>query len=251
MDRTQIEREDFPSARRGWDPAAVRAHLNRVAEDVTALAAAASAPVATTASTAAEKVQSIVGAAEQTANEILADARAQAGELVAATEAEVGDLRSRAAEEARADIDRVRVVATGLLERAEDVLTRLDELAEGIPGQLSEWEEEEEVEEDVEVAEPEPGIEEDLEVEEEGVAQPEFVPEAAPEPFAVETGSAPQPVPAEAAEGEVDKSAKARLIAFNLALGETPREEIAARLAELGVEDTDAIIEDAYTRAGA
>ena len=43
MDRSFIERMEFPAARKGWDPEAVRAHLRAVA-DATEEAAERSVP---------------------------------------------------------------------------------------------------------------------------------------------------------------------------------------------------------------
>ena len=44
LDRQTIMRDDFPSNRRGYDPAAVDAHLDRIADEVDELRRKAAAP---------------------------------------------------------------------------------------------------------------------------------------------------------------------------------------------------------------
>jgi hypothetical protein len=57
-----------------------------------------------------------------------------------------------------------------------------------------------------------------------------------------------QPLPAAADDGD---EAGARLIAFNMALMGTPREEAAKYLAaQFEIGDLDALLDDVYTRAG-
>src|SRR3954463_4167371 len=90
MDRPSIQRSDFPTVRRGYEPDAVDAHLRRVADEVEALRSRG--PVA---SAASSHVQKILEAAETPAAQLRADA----------------------GEEAREHVHRVSTAARELLER--------------------------------------------------------------------------------------------------------------------------------------
>src|SRR3954454_24424462 len=93
LDRQSIEKRDFPFGRRGYEPAAVDAHLAALAREIEALkrtqaaappasAAAAAAPAPSRreplASVASAQVQAIVEAAEASAAAIERDAREHA-----------------------------------------------------------------------------------------------------------------------------------------------------------------------------
>lgn len=92
LSRSSIQRSDFPTGRRGYDPAAVDAHLSAVADQVEALQRGASQPVAAAAS---EQVQRIVEAAERTAEQLRSEAGDEAREHVARVAAAAGDLLGR------------------------------------------------------------------------------------------------------------------------------------------------------------
>ena len=77
MDRPSIQRSDFPTVRRGYEPDAVDAHLRHVADEVEALRSRG--PVA---SAASSQVQKILEAAETTADQLRADAGEEAQEHV-------------------------------------------------------------------------------------------------------------------------------------------------------------------------
>src|SRR3954468_6064566 len=77
MDRPSIQRSDFPTVRRGYEPDAVDAHLRHVADEVEALRSRG--PVAAAASS---QVQNILEAAESTAEQLRDDAGEEAGEHV-------------------------------------------------------------------------------------------------------------------------------------------------------------------------
>src|SRR3954465_8707731 len=77
MDRPSIQRSDFPTVRRGYEPDAVDAHLRQVADEVEALRSRG--PVA---SAASSQVQRILEAAETTAEQLRADAGEEAREHV-------------------------------------------------------------------------------------------------------------------------------------------------------------------------
>ena len=80
LDRQAIERRDFPIGRRGYDAAAVDAHLRALAAEFEELQRAATTgkPDLSMASTAGTQVQSIIEAAEQAAAEIERNAQESA-----------------------------------------------------------------------------------------------------------------------------------------------------------------------------
>jgi hypothetical protein len=105
--------------------------------------------------------------------------------------------------------------------------------------------------EEVETAEAEPVVEEEA-------AQPELEEEAAveeaatEEPVAEEPAAEPEPEPAPApAEAEGEGAEGARLIALNMALNGTPREETARYLQEnFDLQNADSILDEVYARVG-
>ena len=82
LDRQSIMRTDFPSNRRGYDPAAVDAHLDRIADEVQELRRQAAVPAPLSAQ-AGDQVKAIVEAAERGAQEIRDAAHADARRHVA------------------------------------------------------------------------------------------------------------------------------------------------------------------------
>jgi DivIVA domain-containing protein len=109
IDRSSIQRSDFPTVRRGYEPGAVDAHLRDVADEVDGLRRPGAQPVA---SQASAQVQRIIEAAETTAEQ----------------------LRVEAGEEAREHVHRVSTAARELLERIgaldDDLATILGRLRE-------------------------------------------------------------------------------------------------------------------------
>jgi DivIVA domain-containing protein len=91
VDREAIERRDFPVGRRGYDQAAVDAHLRRVADELEALTAGAPTLAAGT----SEHVRVILEAAEASAAELRADAARRADEHVARVEQAAGAMMAR------------------------------------------------------------------------------------------------------------------------------------------------------------
>src|SRR6185295_416913 len=73
-------RDDFPSNRRGYDPAAVDAHLDRIADEVDEMRRQAAAPAPLSAQ-AGEQVKAIVEAAQAEARDHVAHVTAAADEL--------------------------------------------------------------------------------------------------------------------------------------------------------------------------
>jgi DivIVA domain-containing protein len=206
MDRPSIQRSDFPTVRRGYEPDAVDAHLRHIADEVEALRSRG--PVA---SAASSQVQKILEAAETTADQLRADA----------------------GEEAREHVHRVSTAARELLERLGamhdelgSMMDRLREEAGRLSAELRTLERD--------VVELAPPVEED---EEPVAVEPE------PEPVAAE----PEPEP----QAKPEDEEAARLVALDMALAGTPRDETEQYLAEhYTLADPGAILDDVYALAG-
>jgi DivIVA domain-containing protein len=196
VQRDEILRHDFPVVRRGYDQAAVDAHLRRVADGLRAPAASLSAG-------ASEQVRSILEAAEASAAEMRADAGSHVARVKDAAAVMLGRI-----DELERELDTLLAALRRTGERLDDGLARLDEQVAG---------EEEPVDE---------------------------VP--------AQASSQVDEVPAQADEAALDgDEAGARLIALNLALNGTPRDETAAYLAEhFQLADAQALLDDVYERAG-
>jgi DivIVA domain-containing protein len=131
IDRDDVLRSDFPIARKGYDPAAVDAHLRRVAKGVDELAKAPP-PKDTAGAAAGGKVQAIVEAAERSAEEIERQAREDADAT-----------RASASTDAREHVERVSASAAAMRDRIDALESALAELtgrfrtdAEGIATDL-------------------------------------------------------------------------------------------------------------------
>jgi DivIVA domain-containing protein len=228
VDRDAIERRDFPIGRRGYDQAAVDAHLRHVADELESLRgrAPAAAPASPLSAGTSEQVRVILEAAEASAAELRADAGRQATDHVAQVQRAAGGMLSRLDElerELNGLLDALR--ASG--ERLNEGLARLHEQA----GELGAAAAGDEVVAGDEVA-----------AGDEVVADGEVAPGA---DEVVPDGGAPAPAPVDGDE------AGARLIALNMALSGTPREETARYLAEnFALADADALLDDVYARAG-
>jgi hypothetical protein len=200
------------------------------------------------ASAAADKVRAIVEAAEHSAAE----------------------LRAEAAEEIEAQLELAQAVGERLSRRADQIERSLQGLADSVRDELSalkaDLEELRAVGEGVReprepapaAAEPEPApaveTEPEPEPEEPDREQPE-----APEP---EEPQAPEPEPEAAAPGDTasglaaeppagDGHEGARVIALNMALNGSPREETARYLAEnFEIADPEALLDEVYARVG-
>ena len=121
MDRDEIERQDFPAARRGYDAAAVHDHLRRVADEFEALAARPRE--ASLAEGTSAQVRAILEAAETGARELREDAGREAREHVEL----VGD----AARELLSKLDRLQ-------DELDRLLGGLRTTAQGLAGSLDE-----------------------------------------------------------------------------------------------------------------
>lgn len=264
MEREEIVRDDFPTARKGWDPQAVRSHLEALADHL---------PTASTslADTAAERVSEIVAAAEATAAELEAEARreaeatrADAHSALERARREAEELVVEAREEARRRIEQAQAAVDGLVGQAEELRSRVGSLGDAVAGEVQER-----------LGEPGP----------EAVVRPSPepsrppTPALEPEPVATDPGG---PVAEAPASGDVadDSSTEdliaelkrgnggpadepgppadggdagaARLVAMNMALDGAEREQIAARLSAdfAALDGAEALVDEVLERAG-
>jgi DivIVA domain-containing protein len=228
MKRDEIVRNDFPTARKGYDTAAVDAHLRDVADRVEGSGEPSLADVAS------EKVASIVEAAEAKAKEIEADARREADQLL-----------SGARDQARDQIERAQRSVAKLIGQADELRERVGAMAEDVIGTGEPRAETPPGPQPV----PEPAPP-DPEVDPTPVTVPEPAPPREPEP---EPPLIPEPhpePPAPAAANGADEQA-ARLVAMKMALDGSSREEIAKHLAEnyeLG--NSGELLDAVFERAG-
>jgi DivIVA domain-containing protein len=246
LERKTIQKQDFSSSRRGYDQAEVDRHLSAIADAVEELKRSS------TAGTAAERVKGIIEAAERSAAEIESAAREKAGtageELADAerrrekADVEANEQLRRAEEaaglleQALAELERVRS-ALAALPKPEPAPTRSASrahttiLEEPAPKEVEEEERQDVVRAADSPAQPVPAA---------AHGEPTPAEEAPESPAAAAHEAAPPP----AGEG-------ARLIALNMALNGTPREETARYLAEnFELDEPDALLDDVYSRAG-
>jgi len=92
VDRDSIERRDFPTGRRGYDPAAVDEHLRRVADE---FETQVRAPAPSMASSTSEQVRLILEAAERGASELRAAAGSEASAHVARVQTAADDMLAK------------------------------------------------------------------------------------------------------------------------------------------------------------
>jgi hypothetical protein len=119
FDRQAIERRDFPIARRGYEPAAVDAHLRALAGEIEQLERELSdgGAQASLASTAGTQVQSILAAAEATAADLGREAADSARTTREGADRDAARTREEAIAQARAHVAAVAQATAVLLER--------------------------------------------------------------------------------------------------------------------------------------
>jgi DivIVA domain-containing protein len=236
MDRPSIQRSDFPTVRRGYEPDAVDAHLRQIADEVEALRSRG--PVA---SAASSQVQRILEAAETTADQLRADAGEEAREHVHRVSTAARELLERLGamhDELGSMMDRLREEAGRLSAELRTLERDVVELAPPM-------EEDEEPEPVAVAVEPEPEPEPVVEV-----PEPEEPVEGTPETAAGKARSKrgrAKPGP----QAKPDDEEAARLVALDMALAGTPRDETEQYLAEhYTLADPGAILDDVYAHAG-
>ncbi|MEA2124814.1 MAG: hypothetical protein QOI80_1596 [Solirubrobacteraceae bacterium] len=259
LDRQTIEKRDFPIGRRGYDPAAVDAHLSLLADELET-ARRANRSGGALASAASEQVRLIVEAAEQSASDIEREADLEARRIRQEAREAAETARSEAGTQAREHVTRVSEAATSMLERIDAMETELRGLLDGVRAGATR------VTSDLSLLQASVG---DLR----GATAPSFEPDPYPaagsassvgssfEPAVSEPEPLIEPIepvedePVEVADADSgDRPADeegARLIAFNMALNGTPREETEAYLRDnFDLPDPGGLLDDVYAQAG-
>ncbi len=267
LDRQSIEKKDFPIGRRGYDPEAVDSHLHTLADEIDELKRSARRRSESLAAAASEQVRSIVEAAETSAADIQRQAEDEAREIRAEAGTEADATREHATSEAREYVGRVSESTSGMLERIDAMESELSALIESLRTGSNR------LNADLQLLEgnltavknavvPRPAFEpEQPAPQAQRVVRPEEPPATTPPTFegAVQvTGAAagevladpgPEPEPAPAAvraNGADDDGA--RLIALNMALNGTPREETDRYLAEnFKLTDRRGLLDEVYS----
>ncbi|TMK98453.1 MAG: DivIVA domain-containing protein [Actinobacteria bacterium] len=133
LDRQRIERRDFPVSRRGYDPAAVDAHLRDLADafQERERQLAASGPPSLAAEASAQ-VQSILAAAEAAAADIERQALESATAEREQAARDAARTREEAIEHARSHVAAVSDAASALLERVGSMDAEVGSLLESV-----------------------------------------------------------------------------------------------------------------------
>ncbi len=248
LERQTIEKKDFPIGRRGYDPDAVDAHLAAIAEEVDQLKSTSRRRTETLASTASSQVRAIVEAAESSAAEITRQAEDDAADIRAEAAQEAAEARQQASHQARDYVGQVSESTGVMLQRLDAMESELSALFESLKTGSNRLNADLQLLEgnfnDVKsVVTPRPRFE----AEPSGRTVPEATPadaelelvEALEEPVTVVEIDTfelePEAVPSAtgmSAEPVDDDIEGARLVALNMALNGTPRDETDRYLAE-------------------
>jgi hypothetical protein len=145
LDRQSIEKRDFPFGRRGYEPAAVDAHLAALAREVEALKRAQStqhqaAPAAAAepgsrqslGSVASAQVQAIVEAAEASAAAIERDAQERAEQSAQDAAREAQRIRDLAVERSQEHVGKVHEATALMLQRVDAMESEINALVESL-----------------------------------------------------------------------------------------------------------------------
>jgi len=267
LDRQSIEKKDFPIGRRGYDPDAVDVHLGSLADEVDELKRSARRRSETLASAASEQVRAIVEAAETSAGDIQRQAEEDARDIRAEATSEAQRTRDQASEQARDYVARVSESTAVMLQRLDAMESELGALIESLrtgsnrlnadvqllEGNLTDL---------TDAATTRPRFEPESESEFVGVAD-EPAAAAVYEVEEIELEEEPPieetaddgPAPATAVEDTAtedladgsDDTEGARLIALNMALNGTPREETDRYLADnFRLPDRRGLLDEVY-----
>jgi DivIVA domain-containing protein len=237
LDRTSITRRDFPTNRRGYDPAAVDAHLAALADEVQALERRAVASSTPLAAATGEQVRAIVEAAERSVAGMRTDAETEAREHVARV--------AEAADELRAKLEQAERDVTSVLTHLREGVGRLhDDLLALQAGAVALGASAEPMPPAAEAEAPEEDVRAPRPLRSVPAPEPEPEPERAPDP------DVPEAAPPPAAAGSDDTDA-ARIVALDLALSGTPREEADRIIAgQYSVADRSALLDEVYAAVG-
>lgn len=132
LDRQSIEKKDFPIGRRGYDPDAVDAHLAALAAEIEELKRSSRRRNESLAAAASEQVRSIVEAAESSAAEIQRQAEADALDIRSEASSEAQASREQATSEARNYVGNVSQSTTTMVQRLDAMQNELNALFEAL-----------------------------------------------------------------------------------------------------------------------
>ena len=260
LDRQSIEKKDFPIGRRGYDPEAVDAHLHTLADEIDELKRSARRRSESLAAAASEQVRSIVEAAETSAADIQRQAEDEAREIRAEASSEADATREHATSEAREYVGRVSESTSGMLERIDAMESELGALIESLrtgsnrlgadlqllEGNLTAVKNAVVPRPQFEPEQPSPAAQRVVRPEEPPVTAPPVFEGAAQVTGAVQADGAAEPAPQARTNGGDDDGA--RLIALNMALNGTPREETDRYLADnFKLTDRRGLLDEVYS----
>ena len=278
LDRQSIEKRDFPIGRRGYEPEAVDEHLSRLANEVDSLRRQSERrSPESLAAVASQQVAAIVQAAETTAADLERDARDEADRIRQDAERDAASTRDDAVKRSQAHVQRVSEATTQMLQRVDamqsEVNTMSDALRTGgnrLQADLSLLESSmrelydsggrgstdavapETRLREVPAPTPPPAVAPEPTAEapaptpprEEPAAPPREEPAAPPPP---PPAPEPTPAPPAAAAKDDDDIEGARLIALNMALNGTSRDETDRYLSEhFDLSDRTALLDEVY-----
>jgi DivIVA domain-containing protein len=263
LDKESIEKQDFPMARRGYDPEAVDAHLSAVAEEFEQLSRSVRRGGGTLAGAASDQVRAIVEAAEATAAQVRSEAEEDARRIRSEARNDAKAAQASAAARAGERVSQVSESASAMLERIEaidrELSALLDELRAGatrVGAELSHLQES--LQDTTAVgavavagSEPEPAAPEPRAPEPEPPAPDPAPPEPEPAPGRARATAKPAGASTTTGPGSVrDKPSDhegARLIALNMALNGSPRDEIDRYLSEhYELQDRGALLDEVF-----
>jgi len=269
LDRQSIEKRDFPIGRRGYEPEAVDEHLARLADEIDALKRQSQRPASESIATvASQQVASIVQAAESTAADIERQATDDADRIRRDAETDARSTRDDAIEASQAHVGKVGDSVSQMHQRVDAMESELGSLLESLRTGANRLQADltllegnmgdlygassrqpartgaatEPRDSPVASAQPEtppaPLASDDDAPETEATAPADTVPESEPEPEAT----------APLADADADEDVEgARLIALNMALNGTPREETDHYLADnFDLSDRGALLDEVY-----
>ena len=262
LDRQSIEKRDFPIGRRGYEPEAVDDHLSQLANEVDALRRQAERrSPESLAAVASQQVAAIVQAAETTAADLERDARDEADRIRQDAERDAVSTRDDAVRRSQAHVQRVGEATAQMLQRVDamqnEVNTVSDSLRTGgnrLQADLSLLESSmHDLYDTGGRSAPTDAVASEAPLREVPAPTP---PAAAPEPVAAVSAPPqeepaapppPPPTPAPPAATDDDDLEGARLIALNMALNGTARDETDRYLAEhFALSDRTALLDEVY-----
>jgi DivIVA domain-containing protein len=270
LDRQSIEKKDFPIGRRGYEPDAVDAHLAAVAAEVERLRTEPRRGTDSLSSQASEQVRMIIEAAEQSAAEITRQAEAEAGAIRGEADLEAQAICQEASRQADDHLAQVRASSAGMVERVDALESELTTLVETLRTSAHKL--------NADLVLLEGGASElrgasrastglgaqprDARPEHEGLGGARDDVAAASGPgVPVAAGDGPEPGSADegltgpgseyGAEVDDGDAEGARLVALNMALNGTPRDETDRYLAEnYALADRDGLLDEVYATVG-